>query len=262
MATKKTDKKTATHTTVSVERSTDKENGLLERMQSDLQKNQSILNLVLGGLIVIVLGVLLFNFFNKPTDNGSLGPAQNTQNQPTNQTADVTKDKLPGKYTVKDGDTLFTIAQQYYDDGYKYDLIVKANQLTDENVISKGLVLEIPKPDGQTLAQAQASPTPPSSSSTEPSPTDVATPTPTQTPAPAQVAQNPQSDSGTGGATNETIWGERITGNTYTVQEGDWLSKISGRVYGDIMQYQKIAEANHISNPDVIEPGTVLQIPK
>jgi len=48
---------------------------------------------------------------------------------------------------------------------------------------------------------------------------------------------------------------------TYTVQEGDSLSLISQKFYGDLYQWPKILEANHLSNPDLIEVGMVLIIP-
>lgn len=207
------------------------EPSLLQKLQDQLKLDQSYLSLVLGLLIVLIAGILVFNYFkaNKP----SLGPSDQT-----NETAaaDVSLENLPGKYTVKTGDTLFTIAQKYYNDGYKFTEIAKTNNLTDENSIETGQVLEIPKLDS-AVAEATITPT--------------ANPTPTTV-----------EELGTGGADNQTIWGEKISGNTYTVVAGDWLSTISGRVYGDIMQYNKIAEANNITNPDVIEPGTVLKIPR
>ncbi|KAA9346058.1 LysM peptidoglycan-binding domain-containing protein [Adhaeribacter soli] len=52
--------------------------------------------------------------------------------------------------------------------------------------------------------------------------------------------------------------------DTYTVKSGDSLSKIAKNFYGDAMQWRKIHEANKdkISNPDMIQPGWVLKIPK
>ncbi len=211
-----------------------------ERIQTDIQENNSILNIILGALIVIVLGILVFNYFNK--DNGDLGPSQQTETLDM-EDGDVSKENLPGKYTVKEGDTLFIIAQKYYDDGEKFPEIVEANKLDNENNIEIGQVLEIPKPE-DTLAQA--SPVPENMNpSPSPTPTEVVT-----------------LDQGTGGAINETIWGEKITGDTYTVKAEDWLSKIAGRAYGDVMAYEKIAKANNISDPNIIEVGTVLKIPR
>jgi nucleoid-associated protein YgaU len=48
---------------------------------------------------------------------------------------------------------------------------------------------------------------------------------------------------------------------SYTVKSGDNLSKISKLFYGDANQYQKIAKANGITNPDLIKVGQTLQIP-
>ncbi|MBI3485657.1 LysM peptidoglycan-binding domain-containing protein [Candidatus Daviesbacteria bacterium] len=212
-----------------------------ERIQTDLENRQSFLSLILGALIVIVLGVLLYNYFNKP--QGELGPSQQSNPAKTEATADVKKDQLPGKYTVKDGDTLYLIAQKYYDDGYKYPSLVEENKLADENVITVGQVLDIPKLD--------------TANQSVPSATNSATLN-------AENTQTIISDQtmGTGGAENQTIWGEKITGDTYTVTDGDWLSKIAGRAYGDIYAFDKIAKANNIQNPDTIEVGTVLQIPR
>ena len=50
----------------------------------------------------------------------------------------------------------------------------------------------------------------------------------------------------------------------YTVQKGDWLSRISKEYYGDPNKYNLIFEANKpmLEHPDKIYPGQVLRIPK
>jgi nucleoid-associated protein YgaU len=55
----------------------------------------------------------------------------------------------------------------------------------------------------------------------------------------------------------------RSAGQTYTVQSGDTLSKISKQFYGDAGQYNKIFEANRdkLTDADKIEVGQVLNIP-
>lgn len=190
---------------------------LIQRFQSQIRDDQSYLSLILGLLIILIAGILVFNYFKKaPAD---LGPAGQTEQ------ADVSPESLPGKYTVKENDTLFSIAQTYYNDGYKFTAIAEENNLANVDSIEAGQVLEIPKLAESDMVAAAV-------------------------------------DNGTGGATNQTIWGEKIEGDSYTVVEGDWLSKIAGRAYGDIMAFDKIAEANGIPNPDLIEPGIVLKIPR
>lgn len=196
---------------------------LLQKLQSELKFNMSYVNLALGLLIVLVAGILLFNYFKK--NQSDLGPAQQTAAE--EQQKDVEPGKLPGKYTVKEGDTLFKISQTYYQNGYDFPKIAETNKLADVNVLEIGQVLDIPKMDV----------------------------------APAPVADASQ-DLGTGGAVNSTIWGDKITEEIYTVVEGDWLSTIAGRAYGDPMTFNKIAKANNIIDPNIIEPGTVLKIPR
>lgn len=48
----------------------------------------------------------------------------------------------------------------------------------------------------------------------------------------------------------------------YTVAAGDTLWDIAERVYGDGTQYTRIAQANGLSNPDLITPGESLIIPQ
>lgn len=48
---------------------------------------------------------------------------------------------------------------------------------------------------------------------------------------------------------------------SYTVVSGDTLSAIAKRFYGNSSEYPKIAAANNIANPDLINVGQVLIIP-
>lgn len=245
--------KKTTKTTVT--RNTDSDNNYLDRIETEIKSNQSTLSLVLGVLIVLVLGVLLFNYFNR--DRSATDQNITQQAAQTDQAGDVTPENLPGKYTVKEGDTLYTIAEKYYQDGFKYSELVKTNNLENENAITVGQVLDIPKLED--VASAQTSP------SASPEATEVAQATPAASPSPAEVSlatPAPGTEKeGTGGA-DTTIWGPKIEGDTYTVSEGDWLSTISARAYGDILAYQKIAQANNITNPDVITPGMILKLPR
>ena len=48
---------------------------------------------------------------------------------------------------------------------------------------------------------------------------------------------------------------------TYTVQPGDNLSKISKHFYGDANKYSQILKANKLEDPDKIKAGQKLVIP-
>jgi nucleoid-associated protein YgaU len=50
---------------------------------------------------------------------------------------------------------------------------------------------------------------------------------------------------------------------TYTVKDGDTLSKIASQYLGDASDYIRIFEANRdqLANPDLVRPGQVLRLP-
>ena len=49
--------------------------------------------------------------------------------------------------------------------------------------------------------------------------------------------------------------------DTYTVQAGDTLQKISIAVYGNDSMVEELCEKNNIDNPDYLFAGQVLQLP-
>jgi len=52
------------------------------------------------------------------------------------------------------------------------------------------------------------------------------------------------------------------TKNRYVVQKGDSLASIAQQVYGDRDAWVRIAEANNLASPDLIEIGMELVIPR
>jgi nucleoid-associated protein YgaU len=100
----------------------------------------------------------------------------------------------------------------------------------------------------QAQAQAappQAAPPPAAPSVTEPS---AAAPKPAPPPAKPAAAPTPKAPAAA----------ER----TYKVKSGDTLWDIAAQYYGDGRQYMKIAKANNIANPNLINVGVVLKIPE
>lgn len=195
----------------------------LDKISSEVSASQSKLSMILGALIILVAAILMFNYFSKGRE--TLGPAQKTQiQQEEKMTAALDTD---GKYTVKEGDTLFLIAQKYYQDGYKYPELAKLNNLADVNALEVGQVLNVEQITPEKIEEVK-------------------------------LADSIQMNA----PTEDTEWGAKISGDKYTVVPGDWLSKIAGRAYGDTMAYEKIAKANNITDPNLIEPGTVITIPR
>ena len=53
-----------------------------------------------------------------------------------------------------------------------------------------------------------------------------------------------------------------VKGDKYTVQPGDSISSIALQAYGDLNAWPRIAKANKLENPESIEVGMVLIIPR
>ena len=59
-----------------------------------------------------------------------------------------------------------------------------------------------------------------------------------------------------------TTIGAEITETTYEVVAGDNLWNIAIKAYGDGLMWNNIAEANNLTNPDIIHTGNILILPR
>lgn len=74
----------------------------------------------------------------------------------------------------------------------------------------------------------------------------------------SEISQIPK---GNVSRTSSGVLGVNSTSKSYRVQPGDSLSKIAARFYGNMMLFNKIAQANGIQNPNIVNVGSILQIP-
>ncbi len=151
-------------------------------------------------------------------------PAAPAANQPANGG--------PVYYTVQVGDTLGIIAKKF---GVSWRDLANANHLADVNHIRPGQQLVIPgasSPAGSATVPDMSNPQP-------------AAVQPTAIP-PTAVPQAPAQANNTGGT------------RTHVVQPGEGLAQIA-KQYG--VSWPTIAAANNITDPSMIYPGMVLQIP-
>lgn len=115
---------------------------MLKAIQKSLSTPDSYVSLALGFAVVLVIGIISFNYFKMRT-----GPGAQTK-QPSEQAVQMT---LPAKHMVKEGETLWAVSETYYKSGYNWVDIAKANSLANPDQISAGQELTIP--DVKPLAQ-------------------------------------------------------------------------------------------------------------
>lgn len=111
-----------------------------KKLMKELNLSDSYISMGLGLLVVLVIGVLIFNYFS-----GKSAPSiTETGEQTEEQKAEAALGKLPATYTTTEGDTLWSISEKYFKSGYNWVDIAKANNLMDANLIETGQKLTIP----------------------------------------------------------------------------------------------------------------------
>lgn len=130
-------------------------------------------------------------------------------------------------YVVKPGDSVSSIARDQLGSMDKAEEIIKTNDLKNPNTIEVGTELVLPAEEVDMTDDVK-------------------------------MVEDKDATVNGDGATSD----KAITGDTYTVVKGDHLWDIAVRAYGDGNKYTLIIEANKLRNPDRIEAGTVLKLPR
>lgn len=98
---------------------------------------------MLGVAVVIVVGVILFNYFRNYTT-----VSRETRQGTTSEEGKINEGKsavsLPARYTVVRGDSLWKIAEKFYGSGYNWVDVSRENKIGNPNQIAEGLELVIP----------------------------------------------------------------------------------------------------------------------
>lgn len=187
-------------------------------MQEDAAKrwDDSLISLGLGALVVVVSGILIYNYFSgqapnllKNTQRANASPssaqvAQQPESSPANGAQNAPAQSgtlaLPVTHTVAAGESLWKLAEKYYGTGYEWRRIAEANKLNATARLSTGMQLQIPRaelisatateksPEPTQIAQANATNTPAPTASATVAPTAVAKATTAPTASPTMVA--------------------------------------------------------------------------
>ncbi len=185
---------------------------------------ESTISMILGALVLAVAAFLVFSYFR------NLKVGQTTSLGAQNETVQVTT------HTVVEGETLWSIAEDYYNDGFAWTKIAEANSLSKPGNIEKGTQLTIPDAETKALVSETTTRTKEETSSVSTTVSEVK----------VDVAN----------VTNA------ISANSYTVSKGDSLWSIAVRAYGDGYKWTEIAKVNNLKNPNVIFTGTPLILPR
>jgi len=123
-------------------------NGRLKNFLKKIKLNESTISVILGVVVVIVIGALIFNYFR------GVGKTKTEESQPTQTIGEVKliqeegelmPEGLPMTYKVQAGDNLWKIAEKFYSSGYNWVDIAKENNLANANRLLVDQELVLPK---------------------------------------------------------------------------------------------------------------------
>ena len=110
--------------------------------------NENTISTVMGGIVVVVIAGLIFNYFRTTNLKSWRGTLLSEQEAATTLKND---DKLIATYKVVRGDDLWHIAEKFYRSGYNYVDIMNENKITGKGVIVAGQELRIPKVEAKKI---------------------------------------------------------------------------------------------------------------
>jgi len=109
-------------------------NSDLKKFLKNLKLNEESISMVLGAIVIVIVGILIVNYFKDKRSQ--------TTPEALSTTA-ATQTQVGKNHTVVKGETLWSISEDVYGSGYNWTDIYKANNLKSEN-IDIGQVLTLP----------------------------------------------------------------------------------------------------------------------
>lgn len=99
--------------------------------------------MVIGIVAVLVVGGIIFNAITSGPKNADINGNGKT-NGGEESTESAVPAGLPKKYTVGEGEDLWSISEKFYNSGYNWVDIVEENKLVDPDKVEAGTQLTIP----------------------------------------------------------------------------------------------------------------------
>lgn len=207
----------------------------LKDILKKLKLNESTISMVLGAVVIMIVGILVVNYFKSDKEGETL--ITDTEITEESETPEE-----GSKYVVQKGDTLWSISEKAYGTGFEWQKIAEANQIQNDQ-LEEGIKLEIPNLETAMVAEDKES---------------------------EEIAEETSEEVAEMEDTEGEITEEQkvepieteIEGEVYTVVKGDNLWKIAERAYGSGYKWTEIAKTNELVNPNLIHAGNVLKLPR
>src|SRR3989344_210627 len=120
----------------------------LKNILFKIRWDESYVSLAVGVIVVILVAVLgiMFVRSNRTGQTSSTNFNAPVEFEKSEEEGASITDSMNGEksYTVRAGDTLWSISEQFYKSGYNWVDVAKTNKLSNPNLIEAGKKLQIP----------------------------------------------------------------------------------------------------------------------
>ena len=121
----------------------------LKQILKNLKLSEQNISMVLGALVVVVIGILIFNYFRGVSKTGTITTPSETV-QPgevklIEEEGKMVPAGLPTTHKVEKGENLWKIAEKYFGSGYNWVDIARENKIKNADRLLVGQEINIPK---------------------------------------------------------------------------------------------------------------------
>lgn len=120
-------------------------NNWLKNLLKRLKLNESTISMILGALVIVVVGALIFNYFKGVREEEKEEVVSEEEIELVKEEGKLVPAGLPISHKVVFGEHLWSIAEKYYGSGYNWVDIAKENTLTNANLLFVDQELTIPR---------------------------------------------------------------------------------------------------------------------
>ena len=125
-------------------------NGFLKLILKKLKLNESTVSVILGGMVLVIIGALIVNYFrnigkNETGPESLIAPEEYNGVKLIEENGEMVPEALPTLHLVQKGESLWEIAEKYFGSGYNWVDIAEENSLANPNMIEAEQQLAIPK---------------------------------------------------------------------------------------------------------------------
>ncbi|MFC1711923.1 LysM peptidoglycan-binding domain-containing protein [Patescibacteria group bacterium] len=199
---------------------------VLKNWLKKIKLSESTISTLLGAFVIILVGSLIFNYFKSNRESEiALEEPEEIATESTYEAKDEYAKDLPQTHVVKSNDSLWLISEKYYGSGYNWIDIASENNLSNPDFLEEGMELKLPN----VIIKKPV--------------TEV-----------SSISEEIK--------TELVVTESSITEEVYQVKKGDFLWDIAIRAYGDGYKWPEIAKANNLLNPDFLEEGMELKLPR